>query len=122
MRSGRSFGRSRATIDQAGGLAVRLLDPNNYYVVRANALEGNVRFYKVVDGKREQLAGANLRSHPTMARADPARPGRPVHRHVQRQGIVHGNRPDVPLPGKVAFWTKADSVTRFDTLTIKSLR
>ena len=41
-------------------MAVRLLDPDNYYVARANALEGNVRFYKVVDGKREQLAGANI--------------------------------------------------------------
>ena len=47
-------------VDQAGGLAIRLLDPNNYYLVRANALEGNVRFYKVVGGRREQLASADL--------------------------------------------------------------
>ena len=31
-----------------GGIAVRLADPDNYYVVRANALEDNVRFYRVV--------------------------------------------------------------------------
>src|SRR5262245_52545570 len=31
-------------VDQAGGIAVRLLDEDNYYVVRANALEDNVRF------------------------------------------------------------------------------
>ena len=36
------------TIDQAGGIAVRLLTPDNYYVVRANALENNVRFYRVI--------------------------------------------------------------------------
>lgn len=30
------------SIDQAGGIALRLVDPNNYYVVRANALEDNV--------------------------------------------------------------------------------
>src|SRR5207237_8600669 len=48
-------------IDQAGGIAVRLADADNYYVVRANALEDNVRFYRVVNGRREQLAGANLR-------------------------------------------------------------
>src|SRR5262245_12433845 len=40
-------------IDQAGGIAVRLLDSDNYYVVRANALEDNVRFYRVVKGRRE---------------------------------------------------------------------
>ena len=47
--------------DQAGGIAVRLADADNYYVARANALEDNVRFYRVVAGRREQLDGANLR-------------------------------------------------------------
>ena len=48
-------------IDQAGGIAVRLRDADNYYVVRANALEDNVRFYRVVKGKREQLEGADTK-------------------------------------------------------------
>ena len=34
-------------VDRAAGLAVRLADANNYYVVRANALEDNVRLYAV---------------------------------------------------------------------------
>ena len=48
-------------VDQAGGIAVRLTTPDDYYVVRANALEDNVRFYRVVKGRREQLAGANTK-------------------------------------------------------------
>src|SRR5262249_558368 len=51
-------------VDQAGGIAMRLSDPDNYYVVRANALEDNVRFYRVVKGRREQLEGANLKVTP----------------------------------------------------------
>jgi hypothetical protein len=35
-------------VDQAGGIAVRLQDADNFYVVRANALEDNVRFYKTL--------------------------------------------------------------------------
>ena len=35
-------------VDQAGGIAVRLTSPDNYYVVRANALEDNVNFYRVI--------------------------------------------------------------------------
>jgi len=35
-------------IDQPGGIAARLITPDDYYVVRANALEDNVRFYRVV--------------------------------------------------------------------------
>ena len=51
-------------VDQAAGIAVRVRDKDNYYVVRANALEDNVRFYRVVKGKREQLEGANLKVTP----------------------------------------------------------
>ncbi len=40
------------SVDQAGGLIFRLKDPNNYYIVRANALEDNYRLYHVVDGRR----------------------------------------------------------------------
>src|SRR4029077_17061121 len=47
-------------VDQAGGLVVRWKGENNYYVARANALENNVRFYKVVNGKRRQLEGRDL--------------------------------------------------------------
>jgi hypothetical protein len=43
-------------VDQACGLVVHYQDERHYYVTRANALEQNVRFYKVVDGTRQQLA------------------------------------------------------------------
>lgn len=109
-------------VDQAGGLAVRLVDPNNYYVVRANALEGNVRFYKVVGGKRQQLAGANLpvaqnEWHELTLRAEGDRftisfDGKELFSTMDRT---------LRSPGKVALWTKADSITRFDRLEIKSL-
>jgi hypothetical protein len=82
------------TVDQAGGIAVRLQTPDDYYVVRANALEHNVRFYRVVAGRREQLHGADLK--------------------VASDNAFDG-------PGKVALWTKADSVTHFDTLAITPL-
>jgi hypothetical protein len=49
------------TVDQAGGIVVRLTTPDDCYVVRANALEDNVRFYRMVKGQREQLDGANIK-------------------------------------------------------------
>src|ERR1700750_1764931 len=45
--------------DQAGGLVFRYQDENNYYLTRANALEDNVRLYRVVGGQRRQFAGWN---------------------------------------------------------------
>src|SRR5882724_486613 len=48
-------------VDQAGGIVIRLTSANDYYVVRANALEDNVRFYRVIRGRREMLAGTNTK-------------------------------------------------------------
>lgn len=50
--------------DQAAGLAVRLRDADNYYVVRANALEDNANLYRVVRGRREQIKGASVKVSP----------------------------------------------------------
>jgi hypothetical protein len=109
-------------VDQAAGIAVRLRDADNYYVVRANALEDNVRFYRVVDGRREQLGGSNLKVTPNQ-----------WHSIVLR---AEGERFTVAYDGKtlftvtdrtfskaggVALWTKSDSVSRFDQVTITPL-
>ena len=42
-------------VDQGAGIVWRYMDKDNYYVVRANALEGNVVLYKVQNGKRSDL-------------------------------------------------------------------
>ncbi len=110
-------------VDQAGGLAVRLLDPDNYYVVRANALEGNVRFYKVIGGKRQQLAGANLpvasnQWHALVLRAQ----GERFTVTFDGKELFAATDRTITSPGKVAFWTKADSITRFDSLEITPLQ
>ena len=47
--------------DQGIGLVFRFRDPQSYYVVRANALEDNVRLYKMVNGRRKQIAGADVK-------------------------------------------------------------
>ena len=42
-------------VDQAAGLVWRYQNEDNYYIVRANALEGNVVLYKVQNGQRTDL-------------------------------------------------------------------
>src|SRR6266849_11005893 len=49
------------TVDQGAGLVFRLQNKDNYYIVRANALEDNFRLYHVVNGRRIQFAGANFK-------------------------------------------------------------
>lgn len=110
-------------VDQAGGLAVRLSDASNYYVVRANALEDNVRFYRVVDGRRIQIKGANVKVasgewHTLGLRAD----GEWFTITYNGKPLYTAEDKTFTGAGKVALWTKADSLTHFDKLAITSSR
>jgi hypothetical protein len=109
-------------VDQACGLVFRYQDENNYYVTRSNALEGNVRLYFVKDGKRTQIAtwdgkvpGKGWNELAAEAKGDVLRVffnGKQVIQH--QDGTFSGG-------GKVGLWTKADSVTYFDDLTVSVL-
>lgn len=59
VEAGVSFKPISGKIDQAGGLLVRYQDQDHFYVVSANALEDQVRLYKVIDGVHHPIAGAN---------------------------------------------------------------
>ncbi len=50
------FKANKGEKDQGGGIVWRFADANNYYIARFNPLEDNYRVYKVVAGKRMQLA------------------------------------------------------------------
>jgi hypothetical protein len=110
-------------VDQAGGVIVRLVDPNNYCVARANALEDNVRFYRVVAGRREQLAGANAGVagnawHTLTLRAE----GDRFTVSYDGKRLFAATDKTFAQAGRIALWTKADSVTRFDRIEIEPLR
>ena len=109
-------------VDRAGGIAVRLADKDNYYVVRANALEDNVRLYKVVAGKRMQFAGANTKvASGTWHQLGLEARGNRLEVFFNGKSLFSASDGSFTAPGRVALWTKADSVTHFDDLTIKPL-
>ena len=116
--------------DQAAGVVWRYRDKDNYYIVRANALENNVVLYKVQNGKREDLPlkGAG-RTYGKQVKV-------PAGQWNALRVTAKGNLFAVWLngaqlfevedatfgeAGKVGLWTKADSVTYFDDLQIKML-
>lgn len=109
-------------VDQAAGIAMRLIDSDNYYVVRANALEDNVRFYRIVKGSREQLECANVKVagnawHTLGLKAEDERF---TVTFDGKQLFVATDRTFTDA-GRIALWTKADSVTRFDRIEIDVL-
>ncbi len=107
------------SIDRAGGLVFRLKDPNNYYIVRANALENNYRLYHVVNGRRSQFAGANLKVtsgewHELRVEAV----GNKITCYYDGSKAMDATDDTFKDAGKVGLWTKADSVTHFDDLKV----
>ena len=103
--------------DASGGTVFRFTD-GKYYVVRANALEGNFRLYSYDRGRR-QLASASVKP-PALGQWHTVRVVA-LGDHVQGwlDGTLYLNHRDSRFKsGRVGLWTKADSITAFDDLTI----
>ena len=113
--------------DRAAGLVWRAKDADNYYVVRANALEDNVVLYKTVRGQRLELDIVGRKGGYGTKASVP-----PNHWHTLRVEfagtrfkVTYNGQPLFEVEdatfteaGMVGLWTKADSVTLFDELTI----
>jgi hypothetical protein len=110
-------------VDRAAGLVWRYRDEDNYYIVRANALENNIVLYKVEDGRRVSLAPVGKRGEYGVEQSVPA--DRWSTLRVAFMGprfvVSFDGKPLFEVedatfagPGRVGVWTKADSVTYFD--------
>ncbi len=110
--------------DRSFGVVVRAKDERNYYVARANSSVWgeNVRFYKFIDGKRSQLDEWE----------GPVPPGVWHVLQVEAVGdlftitldgkaILQLHDATLPAPGLVGVWTKSESVSQFDDLSITPL-
>ena len=114
------------TEDRAAGVVWRAKDANNYYVVRANALEDNVVLYKTVDGRRSSLdivgrSGGYGAKVPVPAdrwhtlRVEFA--GSRFKVIFNAQAVFEVEDRTFSEAGQVGLWTKADSVTVFDSVS-----
>jgi hypothetical protein len=118
-------------VDQAAGLVWRYRDKDNYYIVRANALENNVVLYKVESGRRTDLPlkgeGRTYGKKATVASA--AWSTLAVHARGNLFEVVLNDAKLYEVEdatftgsGQVGVWTKADSVTHFDDLKLVVIR
>jgi hypothetical protein len=106
--------------DQAAGIIFRIQDKDNYYILRANALEGNVDFFIYAAGQRSLLKeGAAKVVTGTWQELSVAITG------SHMQGFLNGTQvvettDTTYQAGKVGLWTKSDSVTCFDNVQVKA--
>jgi len=106
--------------DQGGGPVWRYTDANNYYIARMNPLEDNFRLYKVVKGRRMQLASADVKApagkwHTIRV----VQKGEHIQCYLNGKLQLDAKDETFTAAGKVGLWTKADAVTSFDKLTVR---
>ena len=104
-------------VDQACGLVARYRDENNYYVTRANALEGNVRLYHTVQRSRVEFASGNATVQSgTWSTLEVQAAGNSITVSWNGTPVISNASDSTFAKGKIGLWTKADSVTAFDDL------
>ena len=106
--------------DRAGGLVWRWKDGNNYYIARANALEGNVSLYHTEGGRRITIKYVNA---PVASSVWHTLRVEFSGTHIR---VILDGKPRIELDdayisgaGAVGVWTKADSVTVFDDFSFE---
>ena len=108
---------------QVAGLMFRAQNANDYYVVRANALDNSVRLYRMDKGKRRQIASKeaplpadkwhSLRVIALNERFEVALDGKPLFDVTDRSLLQ---------PGAMGVWSQADSVTHYGSLLVSPAR
>lgn len=106
--------------DASGGIVFRFND-GKYYVVRANALEDNFRLY-YYDRGRHQIATATVKA-PALGQWHTVRLMAVSDRmQAWLDGKLYLDHRDSRFKsGRIGLWTKADSISAFDDLTIRGV-
>lgn len=113
-----SFKTVSGTIDQSGGILFRYNDANNYYLLRASAVENNVILYKYVAGRSTVIASVSMTVSPgAWHTLSVVAVGESIEGYFDGKRVIEV-RDATFLLGSVGLRTKADSVTYFDDLTI----
>lgn len=108
--------------DMGGGLIWRAANDRNYYLVRTNPLEQNLRIYRVIKGVRHMLGNFD---HVIEVRQ--WHQLRITMTGCQAQ-VFFDERPAFDLcdetfsEGRIGLWTKSDAITYFDDLTLRIAR
>ena len=106
--------------DASGGIVFRFSE-GRYYVVRANALEGNFNFYYYDRGRRE-ITGVSVKA-PALGQWHKLRisaEGDRIKGWLNDKLLID-QRDSRFATGRVGLWTKADSITAFDDLVVRRL-
>lgn len=110
-------------VDRACGVILRARGETDYVIARANALEDNVRLYNVTKGSRKQIAGWNGAVSPDVWHAlSLSAKGSEYVVTFDGKEVIRTRDTQHAGPGRAGLWTKADSVTAFESVVVDAAR
>ena len=97
-----------------------LMNVGNYFVLRINALEDNFNLFEFINDRRFQRATVHRKIETAGGTGSgPRYPVITLKGYLDDELLIEYTA-ERPLNGYVGIWTKADSVTCFDALTIEA--
>src|SRR6266567_3822493 len=109
----------RGAMEQMAGIAFRIQNETNYYVVRASSLGNTFRFYKVVNGQRGTLIGPELPiAKGVWHELSIECKGNQIRCQLNGKEVIPALTDNSFARGKIGFWTKSDSVSYFTEMKI----
>jgi hypothetical protein len=102
------------SVERMAGIAFRIQDEKNYYVLRASALGNSFRFYKFVNGERSAPIGPQVEIpgdvwHEMSIDCK----GNQIRCFLNGKELIPALTDNSFSGGKIGFWTKSDSVSYF---------
>ena len=110
----------KGVMEQMAGIAFRVQNETNYYVVRASSLGNTFKFYKVLNGQRGPLVGLDLPIasgvwHDLKIECK----GSEIRCSLDGKDLISvTDKVNALTSGKIGFWTKSDSVSYFADTTL----
>jgi len=113
------FKTMEGTLEQMAGIAFRIRDEKNYYVVRASSIGNSFRFYKFVDGVRTAPVGPQIDiPRGVWQELSVECTGNRIRCFLNGNQVIPDINDSTFTEGKIGFWTKSDSVSYFGDTTI----
>lgn len=107
-------------IDQAAGIAFNIKPNGDYLVIRANAVENNLVFFRMEQGRRSSVQWIGKVSIPTNQwhTLKVVVSGKKIEGYLNNtKYVVYLGKENID--GKIALWSKADSYVFFGNVSVK---
>jgi hypothetical protein len=105
---------------RAAGLVLRAQSANDYYVVRADALDGRIQLYRMQRGRRALIKsqdGVEVASDQWHALRVILK-GSSFDISLDDKPVLKATDASLPMAGTIGVWSQADSLIRFGSLLV----